>query len=323
MNQDLLQRTKHFANEKRLLSWWYVVSSFAITLGCFMAIVIVDHYIARFLLSITMGLLLVRLFILFHDYYHQAILYRSKIANVLFWIYGLLTLTPASAWRETHNFHHARTSVTEFSNIGSFKIMTVNEWNAASSLARLSYRLQRHPLTIAFGWVTVFMIGMCIQGFTRKPRENWDGLLAIGVNALLLISAIYFQQLELYFWAWLLPSLIGAALGSYIFYAQHNFPTMKLRARKDWNYVHAALHSTSFIRMPKIMHWFTGNIGYHHVHHANHRIPFYRLPETMHALVEFQTPHETSLRPKDIWSCLRLALWDPEQQRMLTRSEIA
>jgi len=119
----------------------------------------------------------------------------------------------------------------------------------------------------------------------------------------------------------LMPMAIITCLGSYLFYAQHNFPGVIRRDGSDWDHVHAALCSSSYMKMGPVMNWFTGNIGYHHVHHLNAKIPFYRLPEAMAGLEELQTPVVTTLTLRDIVGCLRLKLWDPEQSRLVTFRE--
>lgn len=111
-------------------------------------------------------------------------------------------------------------------------------------------------------------------------------------------------------------------LGAYLFFAQHNFPTVNYRINKDWNYADAALESSSYMKMNRFWRWVTANIGYHHVHHLNSRIPFYRLPEAMAAIPELQNAKITTLNPSDIISCLRLKVWDPEQNKMIGMSEI-
>jgi omega-6 fatty acid desaturase (delta-12 desaturase) len=134
----------------------------------------------------------------------------------------------------------------------------------------------------------------------------------------LLIAGLgYWAGWDVALLAVVLPCAIGSAMGSYLFYAQHNYPSVKLRPRAEWDYVFAALYSSSYIRMSPLMHWFTGNIGYHHVHHLNARIPFYRLPEAMEALEELRTPGTTSLLPMDVYRCLQLKLWDNDQDCMV------
>ena len=115
-----------------------------------------------------------------------------------------------------------------------------------------------------------------------------------------------------------IPIMIASAMGAYLFYAQHNFPTARLKPNSEWSHVDAALNASSYIAMSPLMHWFTGNIGYHHVHHLNAQIPFYRLPEAMASLEELQEPGITTLKFGDVLACLRLKLWSPEQNRFVT-----
>jgi omega-6 fatty acid desaturase (delta-12 desaturase) len=119
----------------------------------------------------------------------------------------------------------------------------------------------------------------------------------------------------------IIPCLIMFAVGGYIFYAQHNFPEVVLSDDDHWDYLSAALQSSSYIKMNRLFRWLTANIGYHHVHHVNARIPFYRLPEAMKCIRELQHPRTTSLHPLEIWKCLQLKLWDAKYGRMITMQE--
>jgi omega-6 fatty acid desaturase (delta-12 desaturase) len=150
-----------------------------------------------------------------------------------------------------------------------------------------------------------------------NPRKHADAALAFVLHAALVAALAYYDAATLVL-AVMLPFAIAMALGSYLFYAQHNFPDVKLCDEADWSYVHAALHSSSFIRMGRLMRWFTGNIGYHHVHHLNARIPFYRLPEAMAGIAELQSPGATSLECRDVLACLRLKLWDRRKNRLVS-----
>ena len=119
-----------------------------------------------------------------------------------------------------------------------------------------------------------------------------------------------------------MPHLIAYAIGSYLFYAQHNFPGVSFNDKAGWTYEKAALESSSFLRTSRIMAWFTANIGYHHVHHLNAKIPFYRLPELVRDMPELRNPRITSLHPLDIFRCLRLKVWDTDLQRMIGLREM-
>jgi omega-6 fatty acid desaturase (delta-12 desaturase) len=118
------------------------------------------------------------------------------------------------------------------------------------------------------------------------------------------------------------PCAVASALGSYLFYAQHNFPSVSFSDNADWTYETAALSSSSSLKTNPFMSWVTANIGYHHLHHLNSRIPFYRLPEVMKAIPELQSPKTTSLHPLEMLRCLRLKVWDVDVQRMVSRRRI-
>lgn len=263
------------------------------------------------------GLLLLRLFVIFHDHVHGALLPRSAAARRLFRVVGVALLSPVAVWRSSHDFHHRHAGQTFGAQIGSFPVMTTAQWAAASPARRFAYRAARHPLTMVFAAVTVFGWGMCLAPFLRAPRKHADGALAILLHAALAAGLI-----GAFGWtAWLLPVAlpvaIASALGAYLFYAQHNFPGVRLQVRISDDPVRAAMEASSHLRTGAVLAWFTANIGYHPVHHVNARVPFYRLPEAMAAIPALRAPVTTSLRPADVAACLRLALWDTETETLV------
>ena len=167
------------------------------------------------------------------------------------------------------------------------------------------------------GYFSMFIFGMCLNSFTSAPKKHLDSLVALIIHALLIATVITFGGWQIWVFTIMIPYLIACAIGAYLFYAQHNFPTTTFNEKNDWNYTEAALHSSSYMKMNPVMHWFTGNIGYHHIHHLNSRIPFYRLPETMAAFPELQNAKTTSLKIKDIIACFKLKVWDAEQNKMI------
>ena len=173
-----------------------------------------------------------------------------------------------------------------------------------------------------FCWVTSpSFSGKCVfWPLSRIPGRITTARFSIVLHLGVAI-ALSFISWQALFLGMLLPMSIITCLGSYLFYAQHNFPGMKRRHGSEWDHVYAALNSSSFMRMGSVMHWFTGNIGYHHVHHLNAKIPFYRLPEAMAGLQELQSPAVTTLSPLEIVRCLRLKLWDAADDRLLTFRE--
>jgi omega-6 fatty acid desaturase (delta-12 desaturase) len=115
-----------------------------------------------------------------------------------------------------------------------------------------------------------------------------------------------------------IPHIIASAIGTYLFYAQHNFPGVSFNDKAGWTYEKAAMESSSYIKTGPLWAWFTANIGYHHIHHLNARIPFYRLPEVFKKIPELKTPKTTSLHPFEIIRCLRLKVWDVDAQQMVS-----
>lgn len=314
--KQLLLASKEYAVELRWKSWWHLWS----TLAAYVALVCCAAadlpWIVRLAASLCAGLLHVRLFIIYHDFQHGAILERSPLASVMLWLYGLYTLSPPSIWNRSHDHHHKHNAKIFGADIGSYPVMTTEAYAEATPWQRRWYAISRHPLTMASGYATVFLYGMCLRPLFLDVRRHVDGALAILLH-LGVIALLARRGLEAPLLAVVLPIWISSSLGAYLFYAQHNYPAVKLRNRATWSYVDAALNSSSYIRMSPLMHWFTGNIGYHHVHHLNARIPFYRLPEAMAGIAELQTPGTTSLRPRDVLQCLRLKLWDERRDRLV------
>lgn len=320
-DRELLIASKEFAREFRWLSWWHFWS----TLTLFVILIALAaspiSLSVRGLSSLLAGLVCVRMFIIFHDYQHQAILRNSRVAGCLLWAYGILTLSPPSVWNRSHSHHHKHNSKTFGVNVGSFPVMTKVSFEEATVGERFVYLATRHPLTILFAYITVFLWGMSLRPFFQNPLRHFDGgLAALGHFALIgtLGTTLGAQSTLLVLIA---PLFVACSMGGYLFYAQHNYPSAKMRTGTSWNHVEAALTSSSFMKMGPILNWFTGNIGFHHVHHMNAKIPFYRLPEAMSALEELQNPGMTSLRLCDINACLKLKLWDPLCDRFVGLDE--
>jgi acyl-lipid omega-6 desaturase (Delta-12 desaturase) len=317
--QEVIRASNQFATEDPARSWFAVVSTFAMLLGSqLLAAQSGMPWWVRAAFSTLAGLLTVRAFILYHDFKHGSILRGSKLGKLIMNGFGLYVLTPSKVWTQTHNYHHAHTAKIVGSHVGSYMMLTPALYLAATPFQRFMYRLKRHPLTIALGYVTVFIYGFCLAAFVRNPRKNTDSLAAILIQAGLIAGLWYGFGFGVCFYALLLPQLISHALGAYLFYAQHNFPDVHVQPRETWTFVRASLESSSFMKLGPVMNYFTGNIGYHHVHHLNHRIPFYRLPEAMAAIPELRNPvGVTSLSFKDVAACFKQKLWDPDQNRMV------
>ena len=320
--KELLLATKPFAHDSTLRSWWHIFSTALLLAAAWTGTLINFHWVAQVVCSIAAGLLMVRMFVIYHDQQHHAILPRSRAAEVLMRIYGILTLSPSSIWRSSHNHHHHHNSKLRGAHIGSFPIMTREQFRKISRGRRFKYLFMRHPLTILFGYVFIFLFGMCVYPFFNNPSKHYDSLIAFFVHVILATAITVGFGVQALVLTVLVPYFIAMAIGCYLFYAQHNFPSVTFSDNSGWTYETAALISSSYMKMNPFMAWVTANIGYHHVHHLNARIPFYRLPEVMKALPELQAAKTTSLHPAEIRRCLRLKVWDVSTQRMLDKREI-
>jgi omega-6 fatty acid desaturase (delta-12 desaturase) len=266
---------------------------------------------------------MVRAFITYHDYMHNAILSRSRLASWLFRIYAAFALTPPRSWKNSHNYHHGHVGSVAAASVGAFPMMTTDMWREASLATRIGYRVERHPLTILAGYFTIFFLSVTLLPLLRNPARHWDSLLVLLGHGTLITLLWVLGGFDVAFFVVLLPMTIASMMGSYLFFAQHSFENMRVLPTEAWTNRRAAMESSSYMKLNKVMRWFTGNIGYHHIHHLNVRIPFYRLPEAMEAVPELQSPVTTTLSPRNIWACFRCCLWDEGLQRMVSYREFA
>ncbi|MES1213891.1 MAG: fatty acid desaturase [Bacteroidota bacterium] len=321
-DKQLILETKLFAKEIRWKSWYYTISSFLLLIALLLGTYFVPNIFGRILCSIGSALLLARCFIIFHDFQHHSILNRSFLADVIFTAFGIYMITPPSIWKRSHNHHHNNNSKLFSASIGSFPIMTKQKFMEASEKDKKIYLATRHPINMFFSYFTVFLFGMCVQSFASNAKKHWDSLIVLLIH----FGFAIFLFIEFGWLTWMLtfflPFFLSHMLGAYLFYAQHNFPGVVFRNNANWNYAKAALESSSYMAMNPFWEWVTANIGYHHIHHLNSRIPFYRLPEAMRKIPALQTATVTTLNPSDIAACLRLKLWDAEQNKMIGLSEI-
>ena len=316
-NPDVFKATKPFAEESLVQSWLHALVATVVLAGFVtLALTFPNRWFAL-LASVLAGLSIVRLFCIYHDQQHGTILKNSRLGDGFMWLAGVLFLSPSSVWRSSHNFHHGHNSRLGTSYIGSYPVLTVQQWQAASRSERFAYRFARHPLTICLAYPIGFMFGMCIRPAITQPRKHWDGWVAVVLHAVIGIGLWWFGGPMAWVLGQVVPHLVACAVGAYLFYVQHNFASVVYFPKKDWDYFRAAMESSSFLRTGPIMRWFTANIGYHHIHHLNAKIPFYRLPEAMRGIPELASPKETSLSLIEIIRCCRLGLWDEETGKMV------
>jgi len=321
--KDLVLATVPFVEESTTTSWLHVGSTFALLVAALAGAGLSPWWPLRLVFSLLSALLMVRTFITYHDYMHRAILVRSRIAWFLFRIYSAVSLTPPRSWKQSHNYHHGHVGQLHDSGVGAFPVMTTRAWADASWATKVNYRITRHPLTVLAGYVTIFFFSLTLLPLLKDPVRHWDSLFSLAGHVALITLLWLLGGFATAFFVMLLPITVASTLGSYLFFAQHSFKDMKILSTDAWTYQAAAMESSSYMKLNKVMQWFTGNIGVHHVHHLNVRIPFYRLPEAMDAIPELQSPVTTTMSFRDIRDCFRCCLWDEDRQETVTYREAA
>ncbi len=328
----MILATKPFAKEIRWKSWYHTITGFLLLIGAvygsmpFLYDALQMPFglalTGRILCSVFAAAMLSRVFIIFHDFQHHTILRGSKVADVMFTIFGIYMITPPNIWKRSHDHHHNHNAKLFSASIGSYPIMTKQKFLEATKKERFEYLAIRNPINMFFAYFTTFMFGMCISSFLSSPRRHWDSLAVLLVHyAIAIFLFVKFGWLT-WFLAFFLPFFLSHMLGAYLFYAQHNFPGVTFKKNQEWTYTEAALESSSFMKLNPFMQWVTANIGFHHIHHLNSKIPFYRLPEAMAAIPELQKAKVTTLKPSDIVACLKLKVWDTDQNRMIGYDEM-
>jgi acyl-lipid omega-6 desaturase (Delta-12 desaturase) len=321
--KDLLLASKPYIQEDRTRSW--IETAVTLTgLVVFLGATFVEMPLAlRILCGFICSLFYVRMFIIYHDYQHHAILQGSPFATLLMKAFGIFILAPQGIWKRSHDHHHTHNSKLTIHGIGSYPTISTKRFLGLSKKDKRIYLLNRHPLTVIFGYITLFIYWLNVKSFAESPRKHVDSLVALILHFAAAFAIGYYLGATTLIVSWIFPFFVAFATGSYLFYCQHNFPGAKFVENDEWNYANAAMASTSFMVMNPVLQWFTGNIGYHHVHHLNSRIPFYRLPEAMQGIPELQQITTTSWNPIEVYRCLRLKLWDPDKGKMITLRELA
>ncbi len=263
---------------------------------------------------------LVRTVILFHDCSHGSFL-PSRRANLwLGTVLGLLVYSPFLRWRHDHAIHHATSGDLDRRGGGDVRTLTVSEYLALPARARLGYRLFRNPVVMfGIGPIVALLVGPRLVARTARPRMRRS---VIGTN--IALAALIGVLCWLIGWREYLlvqaPTvLLAGSAGIWLFYVQHQFEDAYWENAEGWNYADAALRGSSYLKLPKVLQFFSGNIGLHHVHHLSARIPNYNLQRAHDENPIFHDVPTLSLR--DGLRAVRLKLWDEERGRLVTFAE--
>jgi omega-6 fatty acid desaturase (delta-12 desaturase) len=267
-------------------------------------------------LAFLAGAVLVRVFIIFHDCGHGSF-FRSRLANdVTGFITGLLTFTPFHHWRWEHSLHHATSGNLDKRGTGDVWTMTVQEYLESSRLNRFAYRLARNPVILfVIAPVVLFAVRQRFPSSKASRREKqsvwWMNLAILGM----VVGLGWIYGFVPYLIIQLIIMMVGGAAGIWMFYVQHQFEDAYWERREDWDYTAAALQGSSFYKLPRVLQWFSGNIGFHHIHHLSARIPNYNLERCHNSHPLFLQIKPVTLRTS--LNSLQFRLWDERDRKLV------
>ncbi len=322
-NWPKIVRKYHQENKKKAI--FQIITSFL----PFLAIWILMYFTIGISYWITLGLallngfFLVRIFIIQHDCGHQSFFKNKKVNNILGSVCSVFSMLPYTYWARTHQFHHSHNAQLEYRDIGDINTLTVKEFQALSRTQKLFYRIYRSP-------IFMFIIGPIYYIFihNRLPLINLKGwkkekisliqhnFLFLGIYTLvaLLVGWKLFLMIQI-------PILVFfGVIAIWFFYIQHQFEYSYKQWKNNWDYLLSAIQGSSYYKLPKIMHWLSGNIGYHHIHHLSHKIPSYNLVKCSKENPVFQK-YVTSMTFFSSLKCAFYKLWDEERQKMISFTE--
>ena len=267
-------------------------------------------------LAVLAGGFMVRIFIIFHDCGHGSFFKSKKANDVLGFITGVLTFTPYFHWRWDHALHHASAGDLDRRGSGDVWTLTVQEYLEASRWKRFAYRLARHPLVLFV--VAPLFLFLVKHRFpygnpSRRERDSvyWTNLALLGMAA----GLSWILGLKEYLLLQLTVMAVAGSAGVWLFYVQHQFEGVYWERGDQWDYATAALKGSSFYKLPKVLQWFSGNIGYHHIHHLSPRIPNYHLEKCHKAEPLFQEVQPVTLFSS--FKAITFRLWDEQRRKLV------
>jgi len=285
-------------------------------LWCLMPLCLSASYWLMLPLAVLAAGLLVRIFIIFHDCTHSSFFKSQRANDWVGFVTGLLTFTPYYFWRWQHGVHHSSSGNLDRRGHGDVWTLTVQEYVESSRWRRLAYRLSRNPL-ILFVIAPVFLFVVILRfpsaDAPRRERRSvyWTNL-ALALWALVM-SAIF--GVRAYLAMQLTVMVFSGAAGVWLFYVQHQFDGAYWERGPKWDATAAAMQGSSFYQLPRILQWFSGNIGFHHIHHLSPRIPNYNLQKCHDAVAYFRRVKPLTLLAS--LKSLSLRLWDDQRKQLV------
>ena len=263
---------------------------------------------------------LIRIFSFFHDCCHGSFFASLWANKILGYVSGILTFTPFEDWQRSHAEHHLTLGDLDRRGVYHVWMLMLEEYLAAPLRTRLAYRLYRNPLIMfGLGPVAKFLIDNRFSTRGARKRERKSVLFTNLAILVIMGAASLTIGIKAYLLIQLPIVLIGGAFGLWLFFIQHQFEGVYFARHGEWNSVRAALEGSSYYKLPRILQWISGNIGFHHVHHIRPRIPNYNLSQCYAGVPALQVVEPLTIL-KSLKS-LRLHLWDEKQRKLVSFKE--
>jgi acyl-lipid omega-6 desaturase (Delta-12 desaturase) len=277
-------------------------------------------------LAVVNAFFLVRIFIIQHDCGHQSFTASRRFNDAVGIICGIISFMPYRYWAKSHNFHHGHNGMLfEHRDIGDIRLLTVEEYKALSRWQRLNYRLFRSaPILFLLGPVYYLFIQnrlplIRLKGWEHAHRALLKHNLALVGVYVVIVWLLGYKALLLVH----VPILIAfSIIAIWFFYVQHQHETTYKEWKDRWDYIRAAIQGSTYYKLPGLVHWLTGNIGYHHIHHLNSLVPNYNLARCHKENPIFESV-ANAITFRQSLRCIFNKLWDEEQQRMISFREFA
>ena len=267
-------------------------------------------------LALLAGGFLVRIFIIFHDCAHGSFFKRRWANELVGSLMGVLCFTPYYRWRWEHSIHHATSGNLDRRGIGDVWTMTVQEYIEASRWKRFAYRLARNPLILFV--VAPLVLFLVVERFPTRKEGRRERLSVYGTNVALALMVTGLSCVfgwKAYLLLQLSAIMVASSTGVWLFYVQHQFEGVYWERGEEWDYEKAALQGSSYYKLPRVLQWFSGNIGFHHIHHLSPRIPNYHLDKCHRSEPLFQAVKPVTLLSS--LKCFNFRLWDKHRRRMV------
>lgn len=317
---DLIDALAPYQRPDQCLALWQLLTStIPYAIGwLFMAYSLQYSYWLTCLFAVPTAGFFLRLFMIQHDCGHGSFFPSRKANNVLGFILGVVTLTPYAYWRKTHAIHHATSGDLNRRGFGDITTLTVKEYAALSKTRQWCYRAYRHPFVM-------FGLGLFLQILVkhRYPwnlpshwQREWRSVHLTNLILALIIGVMVFTMgLKSFLMVFVPVMLIASACGAWLFYVQHQFEDTYWRQNNQWDFHQAGLQGSSYYELPRLLQWFTANIGFHHIHHLSFRLPNYHLEACFKNIPELQQANRVTLGLS--WRLASLKLWDEDQQKLV------